>query len=209
MSIKVLHLVSSSSLYEADEFVLGLLSAAGEHRQDAALCCLVSHSEEEPPLLGEALRLGFKAGVFVYPAPLSRSRNRDLREKVLRAGAGVLHTHDYKSTIIAALAFEPREVVRIASCLGLELDDLRSRLLGWLHLLALRRFDRVLAIPSELMPWLGRRLAREKGKVEIVPLDVDPNTFALRACKAYEELADNLERRRLRESAPPLRTGTR
>ena len=102
--IRVLHLGNATGLYGAERWILALarhLPAAEAHSIVAALD---DAGVEVPALCGHAQRLGLPTQVFRGRGRLSFGAVAQLRDFVQRNGIDVVHTHGYKTDLVACLA---------------------------------------------------------------------------------------------------------
>jgi glycosyltransferase involved in cell wall biosynthesis len=168
----VLHLRSSGGLFGADRVVLDLCLALGAEGFRPLLVPLT-----EPGADGHALRERAEA-LAVPVRPLKLGSRFDLaalgRLQRLAAieGAALLHTHDYKSSTLAALADLP-EIARVATLHGRVATDWKLRVYESLEAKLVRRFDRVICVSEPI-----RAATRRPGfEPVVIPNGIDPGPF--------------------------------
>ena len=168
----VVHLRSSGGLFGADRMVLDLCLALGAHGYRAVLVPLV-----EPGTEGSALRARAEAlGVPVRPLWLASrfdlSAVGRLRRLAAIEGAVILHTHDYKSATLAALADLPA-AARVATLHGRVGTDWKLRLYESLEAALVRRFERVICVSAPI----GAAARRSGFDPVVIPNGIDPGPF--------------------------------
>ncbi len=100
----VLHLRSSGGLFGADRVVLDLCLALGAHGYRALLAPLTEPGTDARALRERAAALGVPVRPLVLGSRFDLGALGRLKRLVAIEGAVVLHTHDYKSSTLAALA---------------------------------------------------------------------------------------------------------
>ena len=196
--MRVLHLIHTGHLVRAEPIVYALLAGSVKRGHECALCAIVRNENVDNGLAAEADKLGVATEVLTYPLPYSPRSNRELRETVLRAKVDIVHTHDYKSTWIAARALLGLKVLLVASDLGLEVDGRKSDIYRVLSRRQLPRFDYVLAIEEEVGGRRGQRLRTRLGdRLEVISSDIDLLDECLelegRMARVYEQLYEKRE----------------
>ena len=170
----VLHVRSSGGLFGADRVVLDLCLGLERHGVKAVLAPIV-----EPDGSGEALvERALEAGVTVRPMVLGHVWEREHWSALCRvataAGAAIVHTHDYKSDLLAALGRgEWRRVSTLHGWVGTTAAlRFKERIGAWL----VRRFDRVVCVSEALA---ARERARGLVGVRVVHNGIDLRPFEL------------------------------
>ena len=101
-----------------------------------------------------------RAGVQVEPigrAPRAYYREwTDLRRLIARVQPSIVHTHGYRSDLMAGMAAGASRTPRVATAHGFTGGDAKNRLYEWLQGRALRRFEAVVAVSQTMVEWLRR-----------------------------------------------------
>jgi glycosyltransferase involved in cell wall biosynthesis len=146
----VLQLISSGGFYGAESVLLGLASQVRDWGWRSAVCVL--ESPGAAALRERAAAEGL--AVTVLPAGLYGAWT-GLRRLVAREGFDLVHSHGYKTNVIAALGIGAG-VGRVATCHGWLSDSLKLRVYEWLDRMLLRRFDHVVAVSPQVLEKLDR-----------------------------------------------------
>jgi len=101
-----------------------------------------------------------RAGVQVEPigrAPRAYYREwTDLRRLIARVQPSIVHTHGYRSDLMAGMAAGASRTPRVATAHGFTGGDAKNRLYEWLQGRTLRRFEAVVAVSQTMVEWLRR-----------------------------------------------------
>ena len=126
--IRVLHLGNATGLYGAERWILALARHLPAGEAHSVVAALDDAGVESPALCEHAQRLGIPTQVFRSRGRLSLGAVTQLRDFVQRNGIDVVHTHGYKTDLVACLAagmnahatkpIVPEELfARLADCL--------------------------------------------------------------------------------------------
>jgi glycosyltransferase involved in cell wall biosynthesis len=168
----VLHLRSSGGLFGADRIVLDLCRELGGHGYRAVLAPLVEADGSGEELAARARDLGIKV------APLCMRWSYDpgavwrLRRLVSSTGAVLVHAHDYKSDVLAALAGGWWR--RISTLHGWVGTSPLLRLKEHLDAHLVRRFDRVICVSAAMA---RREQARGLRDPVVIPNGIDLSPY--------------------------------
>ncbi len=80
----------------------------------------------------------------------------DLRRLIRRVQPSVVHTHGYRSDLMAGMAAGSLRIPRVATAHGFTGGDSKNRAYEWLQGQALRRFEAVVAVSRTMVEWLRR-----------------------------------------------------
>lgn len=140
-----IQLVSSGGFYGAEAVLLGLAAHLRDRGWRSAVGVLKS-----PGAKGVAERAASE-GLPVFPLSGDPwGAWRGLRAVLARERFDLVHTHGYKTDVVAALPL-PGHVRRVATCHGWLSDSLKLGAFERLDRLALRRFDHVVAVSAGVM----------------------------------------------------------
>jgi glycosyltransferase involved in cell wall biosynthesis len=171
----VLHLRSSSGLYGAETMLLGLCREQARRGEAPVLAAFAPAPAAPPALLAEAGRRQLATRSLACRGRLDPRCVLRLRT-LLRAGADVLHCHDYKSVAYAALAATGLPLARVATVHGWIGGDLRSGVYRRIEQRLLAGFDRVCAVSTPLAAEL-RAAGIPSGRLRCVPNGIDVERF--------------------------------
>ncbi len=159
MSFGLVHLRSYGGLYGAEQVLLGLCRQQALAGSAVALR-VIAPEGAEPPLLTAARAIGIAAETLACRGPIDTACLFALRRELAgrsRHGRVIVHCHDYKSIVYAALATTGLGVTRVATLHGQVGNQGRLGFYHWLEARALRRFQRVCAVSETIAAELGNR----------------------------------------------------
>ncbi len=107
---------------------------------------------------------------------LDWSNLRQFRRLIREYEVDILHTRDYKTCVVGYLVslFNPRVKLLFTAHLWQDLDSLKMKFYTWLNLLALRRYDKIIAVSNALERFMVERgIPAEKITVIHNAIDVD------------------------------------
>jgi glycosyltransferase involved in cell wall biosynthesis len=150
VTVRILHLRSSCGIYGAEGVILTLARETRNAGHEPIVATLRDRRRPSCELRDRAAAEGFETGVVdvagrVDPAALVR-----LARLVRASGCDVIHTHDYKTTIMGAAVAAATRVPVVVTLHG---DTRESRLVSfyeWLNYRALRFCSAVVAVSREI-----------------------------------------------------------
>ncbi len=148
--MRVLHLISSSGYFGADNMLIEL--AKGAAGADVSPVVGVFRNVHNPHVEIADVAGGHNIPVEVFPCG-GRMDGRTvfrIRRFLRREGIGVLHTHGYKSNLYGLAASAGMRVGKVATCHNWLGDDIKMKSYARLDKLFLRRFDRVVAVSDTI-----------------------------------------------------------
>jgi glycosyltransferase involved in cell wall biosynthesis len=193
VTLKALHCRSSTGSHGPERAILELapaLSALGVDTELVALYRRPSGGPPEHPWLTEAERYGWPVHQIADPSALSVRAVRRLAWRVRRAGADLLHTHDYKSNLLGGLVARQadRSMPWVATVHLHTTTTRRLKVYRALDLFLLRLADRVVTVSRD-----QRRLLLSRGvdrrRVVLIPNVIDAEAYAGRAAEPAETRA--------------------
>ncbi len=146
--IRVAHYVSTSGLYGAERWVLGLL----RHMRGIETC-LVFTSDSDESLYRESQNMGLTARWLKVKGHYSLlDLIAKVRESLARDQIDILHTHGYKSDIIGYFAARKNSTKIVSTPHGWSKNEgLKVAFWEKLNRMMLSRFDKVLPLSRELL----------------------------------------------------------
>lgn len=102
--LRVMHLGSPTGLYGAERWILALINNIDAAHVESEVAVVLDDPRLEAPLCREAAAMGFASTVFEAHGKFSWAAVRQVREHIRSRRIDVLHSHGYKSDLIALLA---------------------------------------------------------------------------------------------------------
>ncbi len=174
--IRILHLISSSGVYGAENVILSLVREFKPPEYEVKIGCLFDERRGVSPLSNAARRLGFKTESIHCRGRLDLSTLYRIRSLIHRDGVNILHCHGYKGDIYGLLAGKLARVALISTSHGFTRDGLFLRAYEAVDRLCLRHFDRVVAV-SEQIAFQLEKSGVLRGSVSIIGNGVDTDRF--------------------------------
>ena len=146
--VRVLQLICPTGFYGAERWVLALLNNLDSQVVHSVLAMTREPGQQLPDLAGQhegdTLALSMRG-------PFDLSVVGDLADQLRSLNIDILHTHGYKSDIIGLLAARRAGIKCISTPHGYENSKaLKLRSYVWLGKLALRFFDKVVPLSTEI-----------------------------------------------------------
>lgn len=162
--MRVAHFISTSGLYGAERWILGLLNHT---KVDSILVCT---SYDNPALINEAKKKGIKTKVLSVKGNLAVFDSAEKLKRLLKQEKiDILHTHGYKSDIIGYFAAKKTNIKIISTPHGWSFDaGLKLRIYEALDRFFLKFFDLVVPLSNGL----GKSLKHVKG-IKVIENFVD------------------------------------
>jgi glycosyltransferase involved in cell wall biosynthesis len=176
----VAHLRSSAGMYGAEHVLLGLCDEQVQRGLAVSVVGFAPVGRRGPELLAAASARGVRSIALPCRGPVDARAVLALRRLLGNsANIDVLHCHDYKSVVYAALATSGLSVARVATLHGWLNVNVRLRFYRWLELRALRGFDRVCAVSPDIEQDLLYS-GMQPDRISRVDNGVDTNRFHVR-----------------------------
>ncbi len=184
----VLHLISSSGYYGAENMLLTLANAL--RRQGCRVILGAFENSQQPG--GELARQARRAGLEVESVPCGGRIDLGavslIRDLVRKFDISVLHTHGYKADLYGYAAARGVAVALISTCHNWTNDTRALRIYASLDRWVLRRFPLVAAVSPGVAGAL-RRAGLPAGSVRVIGNGIDIDRFRLAAGELRAELA--------------------
>lgn len=162
--IKVLQLGSSSGLYGAERWILSLIKYFDPSTIESHVAAIVDDDIADAPLCVEAKKLGFQAHSFKVGGRYSLGVVAQVRSYIRENGIQFVHSHGYKSDIVALLATFGSSCKAITTPHGWTQDpDFKLKMYEVLDRMIFPLFDAVVPLSEGLMdslstiPFLGKK----------------------------------------------------
>ena len=145
-----IQLISTGGLYGAERVLLELATYLRDQGWESHVLAL--EGTGAGPLVERARQLGLEAEAFVPTGRLGlRPMMAKLSQFLRRCPRAILHTHGYKPDILLRAMGVPRHRVCLATCHNWISENLKMRALEVLDRRALRNFDHVVAVSTEVV----------------------------------------------------------
>ncbi|MBI4523046.1 MAG: glycosyltransferase family 4 protein [Deltaproteobacteria bacterium] len=172
-TIHIAHVTGSTGLYGAEHWILAQMRYLEPRRWRASIVNLVDKSGEKSAIVCEATRRGFTALDFYTGGRFNPLAVFRLARLVQETGYNILHSHGYKSDIMAFLAGKLAGVKVIGTPHGWSRESSKKELLyEKLDRAFLRFFDRLCPLSPELCNSL-RMTGINESKINLVMNGVD------------------------------------
>lgn len=176
--LRVLHLGSPTGLYGAERWILALINNIDARCVESEVAVVLDDPRLDAPLCSEAAAMGFASTVFEAHGKFSWAAVRQVREHILSRRIDVLHTHGYKSDLIALLAARGTGCRIVTTPHGWSTNaDLKLSVYEALDRLLFYGFDAVAPLSQDLYaglanwPGLTRRLRLITNGVDLRDID--------------------------------------
>lgn len=176
--LRVLHLGSPTGLYGAERWILALINNIDSSCVESEVAVVLDDPSLDAPLCSEAAAMGFASTVFEAHGKFSWAAVRQVRAHILSRRIDVLHTHGYKSDLIALLAARGTGCRIVTTPHGWSTDaDLKLSVYEALDRLLFYGFDAVAPLSEDLYaglanwPGLARRLRLITNGVDLRDID--------------------------------------
>lgn len=148
--LKVLHLISSSGFFGAENMLIELSKGLGHTTFSPIFGVFRNQHNPHLEVAEEAKRYNFPVKIFPCNGRLDLKTLLSLRRFSEDQKISIIHTHGYKSNLYALAASIGKKVHLITTCHNWLGDDPKMRFYGWLDKFFLNRFGRVIAVSDSL-----------------------------------------------------------
>lgn len=176
--LRVLHLGSPAGLYGAERWILALAKNLPRARVESWIAVIKDSPDLEAPLCQEAQRFGIQTHVFTSYGKLSLSAISQIRRFIREKHVDVVHTHGYKTDILATLATCGTPCVTVATPHGWSVNaGMALKLYESLDRIVFNFMDAVVPLSPDLLaglerlPGLRRRLHLIRNGVDLSDVD--------------------------------------
>lgn len=169
----VLHLRSSNGFFGAEQVIANLLQGLPERGHEARLALLDDGNGQLRHVVERFRHEGVEPLCIPCARGLDRSALRRVSETAAALDAKLIHSHDVKSDLYAALVGGGR-LRRVATQHGRTGDTTRMRIYERIDALVLRAFDRIVVVSAEQLPGGP---GRGHGRWCWIPNGVDTEAF--------------------------------
>jgi glycosyltransferase involved in cell wall biosynthesis len=184
----VLHLISSSGYYGAENMLLTLANALRGQGCRVVLGAFENSGRPNGELTRQARLAGIEVENVACGGRVDLGAVARIRDLVRKLDISVLHTHGYKADMYGYAAVRGGTAALISTCHNWTNDTRALRLYASLDRWALRRFPLVAAVSSGVADAL-RRAGVPAGLVRVIGNGIDIDRFRFAAPELRAELA--------------------
>lgn len=185
--LRVLHLGSPTGLYGAERWILALINNIDSQYIESEVAVVLDDPAHDAPLCREAEAMGFVSTVFEAHGKFNWTAVRQVREHIRRRHIDVLHTHGYKSDLIALLAARGTGCRIVSTPHGWSTDaDFKLKVYESLDRLLFYGFDAVAPLSRDLYGGLAKWPGLAP-RLHLITNGVD-----LRDIDRHQEVSDDL-----------------
>ncbi|ACM21308.1 glycosyltransferase [Geotalea daltonii FRC-32] len=176
---KVLHLIASHKIGGAERLLIAFAQAVDLNRFDVVLGIFVRPDHENDLLWQEAKKLKIPLEPVVIRSAFDFNQLHDIYAIIKKHKPDVIHTHGYKTNILAFLFAKLFNIKAVSTVHGgLHAERLITRFLYWVNLQCLRRFDKIIAVSDAVKSGL------EKCGIGADKITVIKNIPAVSSCRS-------------------------
>lgn len=185
--MRILHLISSSGLYGAENVILTLCRSLRQKDHYGSIG--VFHNLHSPnlQLMERAAQSGVEARLITCKDKIDFKVPRAIRELVSSERSDIIHCHGYKPDIYSFFALNNSEVPLVATCHTWYDNDPFVYLYGAIDRYVLRSFNAVIAVSESVAGRLAKAGVK-KQQVRIINNGIDVSKFAAVSPGLREEL---------------------
>jgi len=148
--MKVLHLISSTGLFGAENMVIQLLRELGKSKSDVYLGIVENRTESHLIIAEEAKK--FIKNVKTFPCIHKFDlKSLFLLKKFIKDNKiDLIHSHKYKTNFYCYLATLPKKIPIVSTCHNWISESFKMKMYEWFDKKILAKFDRVVAVSDEV-----------------------------------------------------------
>lgn len=147
---RVLHIIAPGAFGGLEQVVLQLAAGRAQRVLPTEAVALVSEGAATPTIV-DALRAGgVRTTMVTSPHRAYRNEQRQIATAISAFRADIVHTHGYRTDVLAARPARDAAVGLISTAHGFTGGNVKNRLFEWLERRAWRRFDVVVAVSRPL-----------------------------------------------------------
>jgi len=150
MQIKVLHLISSTGLFGAENMTLELIRGLENKNVGCYLGILENKSQAHKSIIEKAHEYGLSAEIFPCRGRLDFAVVSYIKKFTVENGINLLHSHKYKTNLFSLLAVKNSKIPLISTCHNWLSDNPKMKFYEYLDKKVLRKFDRVIPVSKEI-----------------------------------------------------------
>jgi len=181
--VKILHVISSSGFYGAENVVLNLLKMLKNNQDDPYLICLKSHRKKDPEVYFRAKENDISAKVVGCKSRFDFSVFGKIKKIVQDEGVDLIHAHGYKANTYSLIAAKISKKPIISSLHGWVGNAKMVKLYEWTEKLVVRFSDFIICASPIIEDKLKIMNISSK-KIKYIPNCIDTDYFYSQKNKA-------------------------
>lgn len=147
---KIAQLISSGGFYGAENMLANLLEGLRDLEADIVLYVIDNAHNSHIEIAARAEACGIPVMIIPCKGRFDTLAAKALRNSLLASGISVLHTHGYKADLYGYWAARSADITLVSTCHNWTKASLALRLYCMLDKLALRGFERVVAVSPQV-----------------------------------------------------------
>jgi len=174
--MRVLHLISSSGYFGAENVALNLMNSLKDDRNSPHLLCLKNSGKPDPSVHLEAERQGISTDVISCNKRFDMGAIGKIRDFINENNIDVVHSHGYKSNLYGVIASRMAHVPIMTTLHGWMAEDYKARFYEMLDKLVIKGMNHVVSVSptiNEEVEGAGVNVS----KVSYIPNGIDTDKF--------------------------------
>lgn len=156
LSIKVLHLLSSTALFGAENVVMELLKQLRTSKIKTFLGILENTSNAHLIIADKARKYIPDVKIFSCNGKFDIKTILHMRRFLEINNINIIHSHKYKTNFYSLIASAPKKTLHVATCHNWLGENTKMKMYEWLDKRILKKFDRIIAVSEEVKEKLLR-----------------------------------------------------
>lgn len=159
--LTIFHLISSEGVYGSAKVLLTLGKGLAQRGHHVIVGNMVTPGGQSNAVLKEAETAGLQAQEFVCQGRLDRATLAKLKDFIRKQHIDIVHTHGYKTNYYASDVKQNNQVKLVATCHNWTSNTLKMKLYEMVDYYTLKKFDRVVAVSTEIFEKLRQHGMKE------------------------------------------------
>ena len=174
--MNILHIISSSGIYGAENVLLGLAESLKKNGHTPHIVCLKSALKPDPDMYLEAQKRNILSAVEICRNKLDIKALTNIRKFTLKNDIQFIHSHGYKANFYGWIVSKFTKIPIIATLHGWTAEDVKVKLYEKIDRLILRGMDHLVAVSPRIHEQL-RGMGLKDKRITFVPNAVDTEKF--------------------------------
>lgn len=149
-ALSVVHVLDTEGYAGRESVVERLASAQLALGSDVRVAAVIEQECGTPPFIDAAREAGLSLHVLRLPPRAYLSERSRLIDLFQAHDADVMHSHGYRPDVVGGSAARKAGVARVSTVHGFIGGGWKNRCYEWLQQFSLRRFDRIVAVSTEM-----------------------------------------------------------
>lgn len=175
--MRILHLISSSGFFGAENVALNLMNSLKEDKNNPRLLCLKNSGKPDPEIHLQAESQGISTDVISCNKRFDMGSIKKIKDYVKKENIVLIHTHGYKSNLYGMVASRLAGIPVVTTLHGWIGEDYKARFYELVDKLVVKRMDHVVSVSPVISKELGSLKVNED-KVSFIPNGIDTERFS-------------------------------